>query len=77
MTAVPFAPEKRIEVVLGEAVDRGRHLTLERIATHLPIGDDFEADAFLQCDNLVDGTIFRRLELVMLDAAFFKRALRV
>ena len=44
---VPLAPEKSVEIKCAETADRGGHLALKRLAAHLTVGNDFEADTFL------------------------------
>ena len=45
LTALPLAPEKRVQVPVPETLDRLGHLALEREPPHLPVGDDVHARA--------------------------------
>ena len=48
-----------------KAADGRRHLALEGLPPHLPIGDNFQADAFLQRDGVVNRTIFDLFKLCL------------
>jgi hypothetical protein len=60
---VPLSPQKCVTIKLAEAADGGGHLALKRLAAHLAIADDFQTDALLQRDGIVDGAIFDGFEL--------------
>ena len=64
---VPLTPKKGIEIVFTKATDGGGHLALKRLPPHFPIGHDFQADAFLQLNGIVDGLIFDPFELSPID----------
>ena len=49
--------------MLAKAADRRGHLALKRLPPHLPVGDDFQADAFLQRNGLIDRAIFDLFKL--------------
>jgi hypothetical protein len=68
---VPISFEKEKDVIgeFSEATDSGSHLTLKGLPAHLAVGHDFQADAFLQSDGLVDGTIFHFFELDVANGA--------
>ncbi len=50
--------------MLAKAADRRGHLALKRLPPHLPIGDDFQADTFLQRNGLIHRAIFDLFELL-------------
>jgi hypothetical protein len=51
--------------VFAKAADRRRHLALKRLPPHLPIGNDFQTDIFLQRDGVVNRTIFDLFKLCL------------
>ena len=55
---VPVSPKKSVEGKFSKAAHGGRHLALKRLPAHLPVGDNFQADALLESDRRVDGAIF-------------------
>ena len=59
---MPLAPEERVDVPVGEAVDGRRELALEREAAHLPIGHDIESRILLAAQRRVDGCVLDALE---------------
>ena len=60
---VPLAPQKGVEVKLPEATDGCRHLALKRLPAHLTVGDDIQADGFLESNRLVHRAVFYFFEL--------------
>ena len=63
LLVAPVAPEKGVEIKFTEAADRRSHLVLEPLAAHLADGDNFQADAFLQRNGVIDRAIFNLFEL--------------
>jgi len=55
---MPITPKKRVEIELAEAADGRGHLALKRLPPHLAVGHNLQADALLQSDSIVDGSIF-------------------
>ena len=69
LVAVPLAPEKGIEVPVGEAVDRRGQLALKGEAPHLAVRDDVEPGLLLQGERLVDGRVLHLREAFLGDRA--------
>ena len=53
------------------------HVSEERVAPHLTIGDDVQAGRFLQAHGLVDGAVFDALELLGAQPAGLLRRARL
>ena len=62
MFIVPSTPKEGVKIEFTEAADGSGHLALERLPPHLAVGDDFQSDAFLQSDGVIDGAIFYQFE---------------
>ncbi len=63
LAALPFAPEKGVEVPISEALDRLGHLALEREPPHLSVGDDVHPCVLLESQSVVDGGVLGLLQL--------------
>jgi hypothetical protein len=63
MFIVPSTPKEGVKIKFTKAADGGCHLALKRLPPHLPVGHDFQSDAFLQSDGVIDGAIFDLFEL--------------
>ena len=61
--ALPVAPEEGVEVELAEALDRLRHLALEREPTYLAVGENLQPRLLLRGDSPVDCGVLDALEL--------------
>jgi len=77
MLVVPLAPKKSVEIKFAEADDGRRHLALKRLAAHLAVGHNFQADTFLHSDGIVNGAIFDCFELSSSDCSGGELLLRV
>jgi hypothetical protein len=64
LVAMPLAPEKGVEIPVGEAVDRRGQLALKGEAPHLAVRDDVEPGLLLQGEGLVDGRVLHLREAV-------------
>ena len=62
VAGMPVAPEPGIHAHAGDAFARGGELGLERVAPHLAVVHDRQADVLLQRDDLADGPVLGRLE---------------
>src|SRR6266550_1634205 len=51
LLVIPLSPKKRVEIIRAKAADGGGHLALKRLAAHLAIGHDLQADALLYRDG--------------------------
>jgi hypothetical protein len=57
------SPEKCIQRMLGEALHGCRHLSLKRLAPHLPVSDDLKASLLLESNSLIHGPVFDLFEI--------------
>src|SRR5436309_6012492 len=62
LVALPLAPEERVEVPLGEALDGRGELALKRESAHLAVGDDRKACLRLELEGVVDRLVLDPLE---------------
>src|SRR5947208_9635341 len=69
LLVVPLAPKKSVEIKFTEAANGSRHLALKRLPAHLAVGHDFQADALLQSDSVIDGPVFDQFEFSSSDGS--------